>query len=157
MKVILTLLACIGIVGAQEPLVVTDQDRLFVQGIKELSIKLGTENQLLKDELIKAQASNISGLKEVVTKQGEVLRLNDDRNRHVKRADLAEDEVDDQKVIIKTLEGKVAGLKWILCSEVGIIAVLLCLWLGLYKAPGWGMWATIGAFPLAFAAAWAFF
>ena len=158
MRVLVAILLLATVACAQdEPRVVTDQDRAEVAAILKLSQQLGAENRVLKDELLSAQRAHISGLSETVTAQATVIALNDDRNAQAKLKDDALDKIDVLNKEISALKLHIAHLKWIICSAIGGVAVLLCLWLKLPAVPGWGLWATIAAFPLVFGLAWAFF
>lgn len=157
MRLIALLLLGIAAAGAQDaPRVVTEQDRREVAAIAELAQKMGAENKVLKDELLDAQRSVISGLTETVTAQKKVIALNDDRNAQAAAKDAALMEVAALKVTIKKKEAEISKLKTILCFEAALCAVLICLYLGVPKyAWPWGLVATIAAPALVFGAVWA--
>lgn len=140
-----------------EPRVVTDQDRKEVALILKLSQQLGAENKVLKEELLGAQRAHVTALSETVSVQAKVIALNEDRNAQAKLKDDALDKIDVLNKKISVLQLHVAHLKWIICSALGVVAVLLCLWLRLPAIPVWGVWITVAAFPIVFGLAWAFF
>lgn len=130
--------------------------------LKKILISVQSLSKRQKAELVEAKKENDAVNKELTsalfnsdTLQKKVDEVTESRNAEAAAKDAALDIVDKLKLEINKLTKEVHKLKAIICGQAALVALLICLWLGLprWSFP-WGLVATVAAPGLVFGVVW---